>query len=85
MTAQEDGPLHATGGPNRTGGTDAAGVTAGGRPAVTRSQRWLARLAFAAAAAAVVVLVLAGALQSVTALLVGLAERPSPARRRGGS
>ena len=73
MTAQEDGPRHATGGPNRTGGTDAAGVPPGGRPAVTRGQRWLARLAFAAAAAAVVVLVLAGALQSVTALLVGLA------------
>ena len=73
MTAQEDGSLHATGGPNRTDGTDAAGVPPGGRPAVTRGQRWLARLAFAAAAAAVVVLVLAGALRSVTALLVGLA------------
>jgi diacylglycerol kinase family enzyme len=40
---------------------------------VTRGQRWLARLAFAAALAAVVVLVLAGALKSVTALLVGAA------------
>ena len=36
-------------------------------------QPWLARLAFAALAAAVVVLVLAGALWSITALLVGLA------------
>ncbi|HEY2288687.1 MAG TPA: hypothetical protein VGH88_23335, partial [Streptosporangiaceae bacterium] len=36
-------------------------------------QRWLARLAFAALTAAVAVLVLAGALRSVTALLVGLA------------
>jgi diacylglycerol kinase family enzyme len=36
-------------------------------------QRWLARLAFAALIAAVAVLVLAGALRSVTALLVGLA------------
>jgi diacylglycerol kinase family enzyme len=36
-------------------------------------QRWLARLAFAALFAAVVVLVLAGALRSITALLVGLA------------
>ena len=39
----------------------------------TVGQRWLARLAFAPAAAAVVVLVLAGALRSVTALLAGLA------------
>ena len=73
MTAQEDGPLHTTGGPNRTGDADAAGGPPGGRPAATRGQRWLARLAFAAAAAAVVVLVLAGALRSVTALLAGLA------------
>jgi diacylglycerol kinase family enzyme len=36
-------------------------------------QRWLARLAFAALTAAVAVLVLAGALRSVTALLIGLA------------
>jgi diacylglycerol kinase family enzyme len=36
-------------------------------------QRWLARLAFAALIAAVAVLVLAGALRSVTALLIGLA------------
>jgi diacylglycerol kinase family enzyme len=38
-----------------------------------RARRWLARLAFAAVAAAVVVLVLAGALRSITALLLGFA------------
>jgi diacylglycerol kinase family enzyme len=50
---------------------------AGGAPGtpipVTRGQRWLARLAFAAALAAAVVLLLAGGLKSVTALLVGFA------------
>jgi diacylglycerol kinase family enzyme len=66
MAAQEYGPQHPTGGPN---GTDDVGV----RPAATRGQRWLARLAFAAAAAAVVVLLLAGALRSITALLLGFA------------
>jgi diacylglycerol kinase family enzyme len=40
---------------------------------VTRGQRWLARLAFAAALAAVVVLLVAGGLKSVTALLLGFA------------
>jgi len=45
-----------------------------GAPAhATRRQRWLARLAFAAAFAAVVVVLLAGALKSLTALLLGLA------------
>ena len=46
-----------------------------GAPAqVTRRQRWLARLAFAAAFAAVVVVVVAsGVLRSLTALLVGIA------------
>ena len=49
--------------------------TAPGAPAqVTRRQRWLARLAFAAAFAAVVVVVVAsGVLRSLTALLVGIA------------
>jgi diacylglycerol kinase family enzyme len=52
------------------GGAD----TGSGAPArVTRSQRWLARLAFAAAFAAVVVLLLSGALKSATALLLGFA------------
>jgi diacylglycerol kinase family enzyme len=40
---------------------------------VTRGQRWLARLAFAAALAGAVVLLLAGGLKSVTALLTGFA------------
>jgi len=40
---------------------------------VTRRQRWLARLAFAAALAAAVVLLLSGALKSVTALVLGVA------------
>ena len=40
---------------------------------VTQGQRWLARLAFAAALAAAVVLLLAGGLKSVTALLLGVA------------
>jgi diacylglycerol kinase family enzyme len=40
---------------------------------VTRGQRWLARLAFAAALAGGVVLLLAGGLKSVTALLTGFA------------
>ena len=39
----------------------------------TRGQRWLARLAFAAAFAAVAVLLLSGALRSISALLVGFA------------
>ncbi len=38
---------------------------------VTQAQRWLARLAFAAAIAAAVVLLLSGALTSVAALLLG--------------
>ena len=45
----------------------------GGGPGASRGQRWLARLAFAAAASAVLVLLLAGALKSVTALLLGFA------------
>ncbi len=65
--ADRAGRVPAGGGP--AGGTgDAPGTLA----LVTRGQRWLARLAFAAAPAAVVVLVLAGALKSVTALLLGL-------------
>jgi diacylglycerol kinase family enzyme len=41
--------------------------------AATRGQRWLARLAFAAAVAAVVVLLASGALKGITALLLGFA------------
>jgi diacylglycerol kinase family enzyme len=50
-----------------------AGDVPGTSAPVTRSQRWLARLAFAAALAAVVVLLLAGGLKSLTALLLGIA------------
>ena len=52
---------------------DGVGAAPGVPVAVTQSQRWLARLAFAAAFAAVVVLLLSGALRSVTALLLGFA------------
>jgi diacylglycerol kinase family enzyme len=64
MIARDDGPPHRTGGADGTGGAPAR---------VTRGQRWLARLAFAAAVAAVVVLLLSGALQSITALVLGFA------------
>ncbi len=50
-----------------------AGHAPGTLARVTRGQRWLARLAFAAALAAAVVLLLAGGLKSVTALLLGFA------------
>jgi diacylglycerol kinase family enzyme len=60
VATQEDGP------PRDTGGQ------LGASP-VTEGQRWLARLAFAAAVAAVVVLLLAGALASITALVLGFA------------
>jgi hypothetical protein len=55
-----------------TDGDSPGGVgDAPGTPA--RGQRWLARLAFAAALAAVAVLLLAGGLKSLTALLLGFA------------
>ena len=64
----------ADGMPARGGGRPGGVGTANGTPAgVTRGQRWLARLAFAAALAAAVVLLLSGALKSVTALLLGFA------------
>ena len=67
--AHKAGRVPAPGG-GPPGGVDAAP----GTPArVTRSQRWLSRLALAAALGAVVVLLLSGALKSVTALLVGFA------------
>jgi diacylglycerol kinase family enzyme len=50
-----------------------AGPVPGARAPATRGQRWLARLAFAAAFAAVAVLLLSGALRSISALLVGFA------------
>jgi diacylglycerol kinase family enzyme len=58
------------GGPD---GTDDAGTADKTSARASRGQRWLARLAFAAAAAAVVVLLVSGALQSITALLLGFA------------
>ena len=66
------------GGPQGGGAGEAPGtggaVDAPAMPApVTRRQRWLARLAFAAALAAAVVLLLAGGLKSVTALVTGFA------------
>jgi diacylglycerol kinase family enzyme len=50
-----------------------AGAAPGTPDLVTRGQRWLARLAFGFALAAVVVLLLSGALKSITALLLGFA------------
>jgi diacylglycerol kinase family enzyme len=66
VAARGDGP------PYGAGGADGPRVTGGQPERPTRRQRWLARLAFAAAIAAVVVLVLLGGLKSVTALLLGL-------------
>jgi hypothetical protein len=61
VVAQGDGPPHEAGGPPSAS-------------PVSRGQRWLARLAFAVAFAVVVVLLLlAGALASITALVVGFA------------
>jgi diacylglycerol kinase family enzyme len=65
VTAQGDGRAHGAGGAGGPRVTDEQPK----RP--TGSQRWLARLAFAAAIAAVVVLVLFGGLKSIAALLVG--------------
>jgi diacylglycerol kinase family enzyme len=72
MAGKRDDVAAPGGGPPR--GVDGAGgpQVAGGQPGrPARRQRWLARLAFAAATAAVVVLLLGG-LKSVTALLLGL-------------
>ncbi len=55
------------------GPPDGVGAAPGTPAPVTRGQRWLARLAFAAALAAAVVLLLSGALKSITALLLGFA------------
>ena len=58
----------------RGDGPPGGGGAARGAPApATRGQRWMARLAFAAAFAAVAVILASGALKSVTALLVGFA------------
>jgi diacylglycerol kinase family enzyme len=68
--AAQEGPPPGTDTPDPAG---RVGAAAGMPTRVTRGQRWLARLAFAAALAGAVVLLLAGGLKSVTALAVGLA------------
>jgi diacylglycerol kinase family enzyme len=68
MARKVDGVAERGGGP--PGGEGAA---LGAPTDATQRQRWLARLAFAAAFATVVVVLLSGALRSVTALLVGFA------------
>jgi hypothetical protein len=73
VAAQEDGPLRGMGAAGGSNGAAVAGGAPGARPAATRGQRWLARLAFTAAVAAVMVLLVAGALKSITALLLGFA------------
>ncbi len=68
MTRKVDGGADRGGGP--PGGAGAApGAAAHG----TLAQRWLARLAFAAALAVLVVVLLSGVLASIAALLVGFA------------
>ena len=64
VAARGDGPPHGAGGLR---------VTDEQHKRPTRGQRWLARLAFAAAIAAVVVLLLFGGLRSIAALLLGFA------------
>jgi diacylglycerol kinase family enzyme len=73
VATQEDGPLRGTGAAGGSNGAAAAGGAPGARPVATRGQRWLARLAFAAAVAAVMVLLVSGALKSIAALLLGFA------------
>jgi diacylglycerol kinase family enzyme len=70
MVHKADG-LSARGGPPN--GSGRAATTHRASAQVSRGQRWLARLAFAAALAAMLVVLLSGALRSVTALLVGFA------------
>ena len=67
VAARGDGP------PRGAGGAGGPRVTDDQQKRPTRSQRWLARLVFAAAIAAVVVLVLFGGLRSIAALLLGFA------------
>ena len=68
MARKADGA--ATRGDGPPGG---AGAAPGASAHATQGQRWLARLAFAAAFAAVVVVLVSGALRSLTVLLVGFA------------
>ena len=67
----DDVDARGDGRPQGAGGADGPRMTGEQPRRPTGSQRWLARLAFAAAIAAVVVLVLFGGLKSIAALLVG--------------
>jgi diacylglycerol kinase family enzyme len=67
--ARKAGGMAAPGG----GPPGGVGAAPGAPVQATRGQRWLARLAFAAAFAAVVVVLVPGALRSITALLLGFA------------
>jgi diacylglycerol kinase family enzyme len=70
VVARGDRPPHGAGGRHEAGGAGGAG----GAPAcATQRQRWLARLAFAAAFAVVVVVLLSGALRSIAVLLMSFA------------
>jgi diacylglycerol kinase family enzyme len=73
MVHESDRAPASGGGPPSGGPPSGAGDAPGTLAPVTRRQRWLARLAFAAAVAAAVVLLAAGGLKSLTALLLGIA------------
>ncbi len=73
MGEADEVAARAGGPPPETGGAGGLHGTGDQSAPPTRRQRWLARLAFAAAIAAVVVLLLPGGLKSITALLLGLA------------
>jgi diacylglycerol kinase family enzyme len=70
VAARGGRPPHGAGGRHEVVG---AGAAVGVPARATRSQRWLARLAFGAAFAVVVVVLLSGALRSATVLLLGFA------------
>jgi hypothetical protein len=70
VAARGGRPPHGAGGRHEVVG---AGAAVGAPARATRGQRWLARLAFGAAFAVVVVVLLSGALRSVTVLLLGFA------------
>ena len=74
MAQEENDSFGRADGPRSHGpGSHGADSAAIAPTAPARSQRWLARLAFAAAVAAVVLLLLSGALRSIAALLLGFA------------
>ncbi len=72
MAGKDDVAAPGGGSPHGAGVPGGPRMTGGQPERPTGSQRWLARLAFAAAIAAVVVLVLLGGLRSITALLLGV-------------